>query len=82
MPSFLINKKDLIKYDIQELLSFCDEKSNHDIGLIIIVPNKQYNKLMSETEKIGYIRSESFIKNINATYIVFYSKNKKICEIM
>ena len=46
MPSFLINKKDLIKYDIQEVWAFCDQKSNKDIGLIIIIANTLYKSIL------------------------------------
>jgi hypothetical protein len=86
MYGLLLDKKILIKHELINLLSISGKQpvTKDDLGIIFIIPNKQYillNNISNGDDKLKYVNSSSFIKNICKSYFVYYSIQKKICEI-
>ena len=86
MPGLLIDRKVLVKHKLHKLLNLSrtPPKTSDNIGIILLIPLKQYNnliKLPNGDEKLKYISSKSFINSIQDSYFVIYNKNRKICEI-
>jgi hypothetical protein len=86
MPGLLIDRKILVKHNIDKLISLSGypPKTNDDIGVIFLIPKKQYMsliKLSTGDKKVEYISSDSFVKSVYGSYFIVYNKNKKICEI-
>lgn len=86
MPGLLIDRKDLIKYKLDTLLDIAGDppKTKDDVGIIFIIPKKQYDflhNLNTGDEKIEYIMSDNFIENIYESYFIIYCEKKKICEL-
>jgi hypothetical protein len=86
MPGLLIDRKILVKHKLDKLLhiSGSPPKTKDDIGVIFLIPKKQYTSLIqlsSGDEKIAYISSDSFVKSVYGSYFVIYNEKKKICEI-
>ena len=86
MPGLLIDRKILVKHKLDKLLhiSGSPPKTKDDVGVIFLIPKKQYTSLIqlsSGDEKIAYISSDSFVKSVYGSYFVIYNEKKKICEI-
>ena len=86
MPGLLIDRKVLVQHKLDELLNLAGSppKTKDGIGIVYLIPKKQYNFLHNAStgdEKIAYISSNSFVKSIYGSYFVIYNENKKICEI-
>ena len=84
MPGLLIDKKDLVKFNIKKLLNINFPSTRDSLGIIILVKQSQFNhlnKLPYGKQRIEYIQSNDFLKNIYQYYYVFYNKDRKIIEI-
>lgn len=86
MLGLLVDRKVLVDHKLNKLLDISGPapKTKDDVGIIFIIPTKQYNdlvKLKNGDEKLSYIQSTSFIHSIQGSYFVIYNKRKKICEI-
>ena len=77
MPGLLIDRKILVKHKLDKLLhiSGSPPKTKDDVGVIFLIPKKQYTSLIqlsSGDEKIAYISSDSFVKSVYGSYFVIY----------
>jgi hypothetical protein len=83
----LIDYENIIRSNnLSNLSKLIDKKQleyNCYNGLFIVIPKKYYDLLVSKTasEKIKYINSVKFIKNIIFCTIVNYNLKKKVCFI-
>lgn len=86
MPGLLIDRKVLVKHKIYELLNISGTppKTKDDVGIIFLIPENQYRKLLELSdpkEKITYISSKDFINKVTGSYFIIYNEKRKICEI-
>ena len=86
MPGLLVDRKVLVKHKLKKLLDISGPapKTKDDVGVIFLIPDKQYNDLVElkkGDEKLSYIQSTSFVNSIRDSYFIVYNKKKKICEI-
>lgn len=86
MPGLLIDRKVLVKHKINKLLDIAGKppKTKDDVGIIFLIPEKNYKKLLELSdgmEKIMYISSKSFTNNVTGSYYIVYNEKRKICEI-
>ncbi len=92
MIGLLIDRKVLIKHRLKKLLDISDintttihptssKTTKNDVGIIFLVPSKQYNNLVYGNEKLSYIKSKTFTDSVESSYVIIYNKKKKICEI-
>lgn len=86
MPGLLIDRKVLVKQKINKLLdvSGIPPKTDDDIGIIFLIPEKQYKTLVAlsdSNKKFKYINSSSFVDSVTESYFVIYNERRKICEI-
>jgi hypothetical protein len=86
MPGLLIDRKVLVKHKINKLLDIAGNppKTKDDVGIIFLIPQKQYKTLLELSDvndKITYISSKSFIDKVTGSYFIIYNEKRKICEI-
>jgi hypothetical protein len=83
MRGLLIDRKKLVKHKLNKLLDISGKKpdTTDNIGIVFIIPNKQYNFLVDGDEKLSYIQSTIFTNSIQASYFIIYNVEKKLCEI-
>lgn len=83
MVGLLINRKVLLKHKLKKLLeiSGTPPKTSYDIGIVYIIPQQNYDKLVISNDKISYISSKTFIDSITDSYFIIYNKEKNLCEI-
>jgi hypothetical protein len=86
MPGLLIDRNVLTRHKLKKLLTLSGSppKTNDGIGIVFLIPKKQYdflNNTSNGDKKIAYISSDSFVKKVYGSYFVIYSEQKKICEI-
>lgn len=86
MPGLLIDRKVLIKHKLDILLNIAGSapRTKDDIGIIFLIPKKQYDllyTLKTKNDKISYITSDYFLDSIYGSYFIIYCEKKKICEL-
>ena len=85
MKGILIKKRDFELFGNKDILKKIGinntPKTDKDIGIILIIPEDQFNILNNKKDGL-YINSSIFIKNIKNSYCIVYDKNRKIIEIV
>ena len=86
MTGLLIDRKVLVKHKLKKMLeiSGTPPKTRDDIGIVFLIPQQQYDKLVNLSkgdDKLSYISSKTFIDSITESYFIIYNKKKKLCEI-